>query len=322
MSEFRHGLIVGKFYPPHVEHLELIRDTARRCERVTVVVAGSSDEVIGLADRVRWVAWECARWAGVNVIGAVDEHPIDYEDPGVWDLHEAVFRAAVGEIAPGVLVDAVFSGEDYGDELARRFDAAHVRHQRESNGPSGTRLRGELRGHWCDLVPSARIDLARRIVVLGAESTGTTTLARDLAQALHAGSVAEYGRAWSAAKLAGARQRAHRRGEPEPWMDALTWNSEEFTAIAARQTAAIDDACLESPIVVADTDALATSVWHERYVGGRHPAALELARVRRADLYLLTSPDGVPFDQDGLRDGEEGFAKRLAKLTQLEPTLV
>jgi NadR type nicotinamide-nucleotide adenylyltransferase len=304
VTEFRHGLIVGKFYPPHNGHLGLIADAARRCEQVTVVVAANSQELIGLADRVRWVAWECARWPGVTAIGTVDEHPIDYEAPAVWDLHEAVFRAAVDEIGRGAPVDAVFTGEGYGDELARRFAATHIRHYRDSNGPSGTRLRGDLCGCWHDLIASARVDLARRIVVLGAESTGTTTLACDLALALGAGSVAEYGRAWSAAKLAGVREAAHRADEPAPWMDDLSWGSGEFTAIAAKQTAAIDSACLETPIVVADTDALATSVWHERYVGGRHLAALELARARPPDLYILTSPDGVPFDQDGLRDGE------------------
>jgi NadR type nicotinamide-nucleotide adenylyltransferase len=305
VTEFRYGLIVGKFYPPHFGHLELIADAARRCEHVAVVVAGNSQEVIGLADRVRWVAWESARWPSVTVIGAVDEHPIDYDDPIVWGLHEAVFRTAVDEIARGIPIDAVFTGEDYGEELARRFSATHVRHYRDSSGPSGTRLRGDLRGRWHDLIPSARVDLARRIVVLGAESTGTSTLACDLALALGAGSVAEYGRAWSAAKLAGAREAAHRADEPAPWMDALSWDSYEFTAIAATQTAAIDSACLETPIVVADTDALATSVWHERYVGGRHAAALELARARPPGLYILTSPDGVRFDQDGLRDGEQ-----------------
>jgi NadR type nicotinamide-nucleotide adenylyltransferase len=305
MTDFRHGLIVGKFYPPHVGHMELVADAARRCEHVTIVIAANSQEVIGLEDRVRWMAWECARWPSVTAIGAVDEHPIDYDDPAVWDLHEAVFRGAVDEVGRDTAVDAVFTGEEYGDELARRFSATHVRHHRDSNGPSGTLLRGDLRRQWQDLIASARVDLADRIVVLGAESTGTTTLACDLALALGAGSVAEYGRAWSAAKLAGARAAANRAGEPAPWMDALSWESGEFTAIAAKQTAAIDNACLESPIVVADTDALATSVWHERYVGGRHLVALELACARPPDLYIITSPDGVAFDQDGLRDGEQ-----------------
>jgi nicotinamide riboside kinase len=55
---------------------------------------------------------------------------------------------------------------------------------------------------------------------------------------------------------------------------------------------------------VCDTDVFATGVWHERYMGCRHEDLEELADVRRADLYLLTHHEGVPFEQDGLRDGE------------------
>jgi len=301
---FRHGLVVGKFYPPHAGHMELIRDAAGLCERVSVVVAANTGEVISLAARVEWLGWECAGWPNVSVIGTIDDHTIDYEDPRIWDAHESVFRDAVAEIGRGVDVDAVFTAEDYGDELARRFDAAHVRHHRTRNGRSGTRLRADLHTWWHDLVPAARIGLATRIVVVGAESTGTTTLARDLARAVNGAFVPEYGRVYSAAKLANARQLAYVDGEPVPWMGALEWTTDEFTTIAARQTASIDAACLASSIIVADTDALATSVWHDRYVGGPHPPALSLARARPPDLYILTDPDGVPFDQDGLRDGE------------------
>ena len=51
-------------------------------------------------------------------------------------------------------------------------------------------------------------------------------------------------------------------------------------------------------------DALATSVWHDRYVGGPCEPATTLAFATTPDLYILTSPEGVPFAQDGLRDGE------------------
>lgn len=301
---FRHGLVVGKFYPPHIGHMTLIDDAATRCDRVSVVVAANSDEIIPLGARVAWLAWECARRPNVSVVGVIDDHPIDYDRPEVWDAHEAVFRAAVGEIGAGDAVDAVFTGETYGDELARRFDAVHLRHKRSRDGPSGTKLRADLAGNWDKLVAPARRGLARRIVVLGAESTGTTTLASDLARALSAAFVPEYGRAYSAAKLARARQSAHAIGGPAPWLDGLEWTSDEFTVIASEQTAAIEAACDARPVVVADTDALATSVWHDRYVGGRHLPALNLARAKPPDLYLLTSPIGVRFAQDGLRDGE------------------
>ncbi len=56
-------------------------------------------------------------------------------------------------------------------------------------------------------------------------------------------------------------------------------------------------------MLICDTDALATSVWHERYMGTRSPEVEQLAASRSYALYLLTSDD-IPFVQDGTRDGE------------------
>ena len=67
-----------------------------------------------------------------------------------------------------------------------------------------------------------------------------------------------------------------------------------------------------------DTDALATCVWQERYLG-RSTRAVEALAARRYHLYLLTGSD-VPFVQDGVRDGEHlrewmtgRFAERLTE---------
>ena len=57
------------------------------------------------------------------------------------------------------------------------------------------------------------------------------------------------------------------------------------------------------PLVISDTDVLATSIWHERYLGVTSSSVTELASRWRPDLYLLTG-DEIPFVQDGLRDGE------------------
>ena len=300
----RHGVVVGKFYPPHLGHANLIDRAAAECDRVTVVVAGAAVETIPLGDRVRWLAWHHAATPHVTVVGAVDDHPVDYDDSAIWDLHMDVFTSAIAEVAPGLPVDAVFTGEEYGDELARRMQAVSIRVDRQVTGHSGTAARADLAGRWKTLLPPARMGLARRIVVVGAESTGTTTLATDLARHVGVPLVAEYGRSWSAAKLAAARQEASASGLPAPSFDDLTWTSDEFTQIASVQQAAMDRAAEAHAFVVADTDALATSIWHDRYVGGPHQAALDVARIHPAHLYLLTSPDGVAFEDDGLRDGE------------------
>jgi nicotinamide riboside kinase len=57
------------------------------------------------------------------------------------------------------------------------------------------------------------------------------------------------------------------------------------------------------PLLICDTDALATTVWHERYVGPAPVHLRERAAEHRPAAYLL-SGDEIPFVQDGLRDGE------------------
>jgi nicotinamide riboside kinase len=57
------------------------------------------------------------------------------------------------------------------------------------------------------------------------------------------------------------------------------------------------------PLTISDTDVLATSIWHERYVGSPSPSVVTRAQQWRPDLYLLTG-DEIPFVQDGMRDGE------------------
>ncbi|GGT18363.1 hypothetical protein GCM10010254_43790 [Streptomyces chromofuscus] len=108
----------------------------------------------------------------------------------------------------------------------------------------------------------------------------------------------EYGRRFSEDKLA-----ALRREHPGAVWEDVEFTSEEFPLIGARQNALEDRAGAEgSPVLFCDTDSFATTVWHERYVGGRNPG---IPAPRRQHLWLLTDHEGVPFEDDGLRDGEE-----------------
>ncbi|MEV0078154.1 AAA family ATPase [Nocardia neocaledoniensis] len=290
MRRYGHGLVLGKFYPPHAGHHHLVRTAAARCDRLTVLVCASSVESIPLADRVDWMR-EVHAEKHIHVVGAVDDIPMDLTDPDVWDAHMAVFRAAVPEP-----VDAVFTSEVYGPELGRRFgaDAIDVDSARTRYPVSATAVRADPAAEWRYLAAPVRAALARRVVVLGAESTGTTTLANALAEHYGARCVPEYGREYSARKLAALGPGAH-------WSQ-VEFASAEFPRIAARQQAIEDLAARDGgPVLVCDTDAFATSIWHERYLGYAHPGLVADARQH---LWLLTDHVGVPFEDDGLRDGE------------------
>lgn len=308
MTRYGHGLVVGKFYPPHAGHHYLIRTAAKSCDRVSVVVAASQTESIPLADRVAWLGDEHAIDGNVEVIGILDDAPIDCDSPQAWAAHTAVFDAALRHAGDDT-IDAVFSSEKYGDELAARYGAVHVAvdQARLEHPVSGTGCRLDLAANWNYLSPATRAGLTTRVVVLGAESTGTTSVALALAERFRArgGSwartrwVAEYGRERSREKLDLLRATS-----PTAGLNEVTWAGEDFAHIAAVQNDREEEAARDgSPLLICDTDAFATQVWERRYLGAdsRHAAAVV---VPQHDIYLVTDHTDVPFVQDGLRDGE------------------
>lgn len=303
MSE-RHGhsLVLGKFYPFHSGHSHLIREAQRRSDRVTVQVLGASVESIPLRVRADWIR---EAHPGVRVAAAMDDAPVDFESESAWDEHMAVIEALLD--AP---VDAVFSCDAYGGELARRLDARWVRidEGRRINPISGTAIRADVAGHWHELSPAVRAWLTARVVVLGAESTGSTTLAAALADRLGTLWVPEYGREHSEIREGGL---------------TAPWQSHEFDLIVDRQIALEQRALREVPlpILVCDTDVLATALWHERYVGSTARRLFDAADAHRPLLYVLTG-DEIPFEQDGMRDGEHirhGMQQRFRDVLAAQP---
>ena len=128
------------------------------------------------------------------------------------------------------------------------------------------------------------------VALLGAESTGKTTLARSLAQTL----VAE-GRSVA---LVGEYLREFCDGH------GRTPREDEQIGIADEQTRRIELAARDHDIVIADTTALMIAVYSEIVFGDKSLyARAEAAHRQRCDLTLLTALD-LPWQADGLqRDG-------------------
>ncbi len=328
---FTHALVLGKFYPPHAGHHHLIRAAAARSARTTVAVLASDVESISLTDRVRWLTEEHAGEAGVAIVGDVDNHPIDYHDDDIWAAHVDIIKAVLGRRAiadgdPGAAaVDAVFSSEDYGSELASRLGAKHVAVDldRTLHPVSGTAVRADPVGNWAHLAAPVRAGLAARVVVVGAESTGTTTLSRALAEHYRARGgafaetrwVPEYGRTHTEHKLTAATALA---GGRVPDLDSLVWTVGDFVDVAHRQAEAEDAAARAGgPLLVCDNDPWAATVWCERYLGDCPGEVHAAVGTRGPAHYLLTDHTGVAFEQDGWRDGEhrrEWMTARFAEL--------
>ena len=97
----------------------------------------------------------------------------------------------------------------------------------------------------------------------------------------------------------------------------VAFTTDDFPLIAETQNAREEAAARTgSPVLFCDTDSFATTVWHERYIGGRNPRVEETADRVAHHLWLLTDHEGVAFEDDGdLQCGRRGFDAGCATAT-------
>ena len=274
----RRGFIIGKFIPPHAGHDFLI-DTARaHVDKLTVAVCDKTGQPIPARLRARWLS---EAHPDVTVIVVPDRLADD--DSAGWAAYTREFL--------GYVPDVVFSSEAYGDTYARLLGSEHVAvdRAREQIPISATAIRADPLAHLDRLAPAVRAYFVRRVCAIGPESTGKTVLCERLAARFDAPHVAEYGRDYTIAKQS--------TSNPD------VWTPDEFVHIAREQQRREDEAARRSNgLVICDTDAFATEIWLERYLGA-HEIGGWPVRDRAMDLYLLTDPN-VPFVPDAIRDGE------------------
>jgi len=277
------GFIVGKFYPPHPGHKHLIDSARMQVDELVVVIAHHPTQTIPGEVRLAWMQ-EIHPDCDVRLV------PDELENESQpW----ADFTVRYLGRPP----DVVFSSEDYGPVYASLMGSRHVMIDRfRTTVPiSGTQVRDDPLTFLDQLEPCVRAWFVKRIVLIGAESTGKTTLAEQLACHYRTQWVPEYGREHWERKVAGLSMNAPLPG----------WTSEEFVHIAEEQQRREDVAArTANGILFCDTNAFATGTWHERYYQRRDERVDLIGGRSKADLYLIAAPD-VPFVQDGFRDGEK-----------------
>jgi HTH-type transcriptional repressor of NAD biosynthesis genes len=275
----RKGFCIGKFLPPHAGHALLIDTAVAQCDHVTVAVCDKPGQPIPAALRARWLRTE---HRDVEVIVVEDVIPDD-DSPG-WATYTKSFL--------GYTPDVVFTSENYGHAFAAALGCEHVVVDRDRlRIPiSGSLIRADPLEYLGWVAPDVRAYLVRRVCLIGPESTGKTTLSKNVAAHFAAPFVAEYGRAYTSWKA--------KTATPD------VWHPDEFAHIAREQQRREDEAARRAPgILLCDTDAFATEIWLERYLGPGQSQHGWPVRDRPMDLYLLTDPD-VPFVPDEIRDGE------------------
>ena len=271
------GVVIGKFYPPHKGHNYLIDTALKNSDEVDVLVVDNPAYKIAAEKRAEWLR---ARHPGADVRIIPDIY--DDDNSPAWALNTLKFL--------GYRPDIVYSSEAYGKPWAEAMGCkwVNVDISRHTVPISGTKVRQDMLKSWNYLSDETKAGLALRIVIVGAESTGTTTLSRDLAEALNVPWVPEVGRYYTESILT----------------TNYEWFDDDFYRIGRLQQAYENEmAARSNGVLVCDTNAVATELWQRRYMGRTTAEMRRIAARDKADLYIITG-DEIPFVQDGIRDGE------------------
>lgn len=123
----------------------------------------------------------------------------------------------------------------------------------------------------------------RKIVVIGPESTGKSTLSAALADELNTVWVPEYARAY-----------LENLGRP--------YSQEDLSVIADGQLSSEDELTKQADkLLICDTDLQVIKVWSNASYGNCDKKILEQIAARRYDMYLLTYID-TAWEEDPLRE--------------------
>lgn len=150
-----HALIVGKFAPLHAGHCHLIDTALRESAALTVLVYANPDfEDMPQPIRAGWIS---VLYPSVQVLMPSDP-PLDSADDHTHRCYVRDFLAT-----RDIVVDAVYTSEDYGEGFAAVLGARHrmVDRERAAFPVSGTMARSDLRGHWHLLPRPVRGHFAR-----------------------------------------------------------------------------------------------------------------------------------------------------------------
>lgn len=291
--QYKVGMYGGSFDPLHIGHIHDIIRAAAVCEELYVMISWCAGrESTGKEMRYRWILNSTRHLPNVKIILVEDQAASkeEYNTDYYWQKGADDIRRTIGKP-----INAVFCGDDYLG--TNRFESLYgpesdvIYYNRKEVPISSTNIRAWAVANWDYLPAVCRPHYAKKVLVLGGESTGKSTLVQNLALAFNTDYVSEVGRDTC----------AYAGGE-----DLMI--AEDLYENLLRQRILIMDGLKRcNRILFVDTDALTTMFYSELLLTNQDEAGRCAALARAIhditdwDLVLFLEPT-VAFVQDGTRN--------------------
>ncbi len=278
------AFVFGKFLPFHKGHEAMINFALNKCDFLTVLVCCSDKENIPDTIRSSWIdkAFENEKKVEVRTFNYLES-----KLPNTSETSESVSKIWA-DIFKKQFPDysLLITSEEYGNFVAYFMNIQHIAFDipKKHFPVSATAVRKDVFANWKYLPDSVKPDFAIKIVILGTESTGKTSLTEKLAKHFNCSLVLEAAR--------------------EMIANSNNFSFDDLYLLATEHAKRIDKIILaDNPLVIIDTDIHTTKSYSRFTFEKELEIRADIYNSNRANIYLYLNND-VEYLQEGTRLSE------------------
>jgi len=269
------SFLLGKFYPLHIGHLSLIDFASSISEKLIVLVDNHNSYEISLEDRVKMIKESFPNIEVRGIQESTFQEPS--ESPDFWVYWKNIINTYIPEEK-----EAIIGSMNYVNSLADLLNIKSivVDIEREGIDFSATRFRNNKKEEWNSLAPAAKALLSKKIAIMGAESSGKSTLIKRLAKEFNTNYVPEYGRTFA--------ENLKRDFKEQDFVQIAKLHEKHAHSLSK----------YSNYLFFYDTEAITTLCWEDFLINKQSQEIESIIKNQNLDLYII-----VPVQDTWINDG-------------------
>jgi HTH-type transcriptional repressor of NAD biosynthesis genes len=278
------AFVFGKFMPFHKGHEAMIHFALLKCDFLTVLICCSDQETLPDYVREEWLRTIFPKITKMEII-VLNYKENEFPNTSVSSSEVSkIWSKKFKELFPDYSL--LITSEPYGDLVAEYMDISHIPFdiERKKFPVSASQIREDLKTNWSFLPDDVKKYYIKKVVILGSESTGKTTLTTGLSNHFKASFVLEAAR--------------------DIIKNSNYFTLEDLHAVAVEHAERIEKEMTgNNSLLIIDTDVHITQSYAHRVFKTCLQLEEKIYQLNKADLYLYLNND-VTFIQDGTRLNE------------------